>query len=92
MKDQDVELLECVLEREDLSPSARAAFEEMAALGKDLTAKQRGWAQAALRGDRYEAEPEYENLVSSGRCPRGREVELMVKDKPLKPPSRRTGA
>lgn len=31
----------------------------------------------------------YENLVSSGKAPRGREVELLVKDKPLRPPSRR---
>lgn len=32
--------------------------------------------------------PQYENLVSSGKVPRGREVEIMVKDKPLRPPPR----
>jgi len=31
----------------------------------------------------------YANLDSSGKAPRGREVELMVKDKPLRPPGRR---
>jgi len=97
MSAEDRELLEAVLERPDLDQGAREAFEAMlqrfavppATNSAKLTAKQRAWAQAALRGDRYQAEPEYENLVSSGKAPRGREVELMVKDKPLKPPRRR---
>jgi hypothetical protein len=54
-----------------------------------LSTKQRAWAIACLRGERYEPEPDYVNMVSSGLVPRGREVELLVKDKPLKPPGRK---
>jgi hypothetical protein len=83
------ELLEAVLEREDLSDYARSAFEDMQRQERSLSPKQRAWAEAALKGERYEAEPEYKNMVSRGLVTPGKEVELMVKDKPLKPPGRK---
>jgi hypothetical protein len=49
-----------------------------------LTVKQHAWVRRELDKHR----PSYENLVSSGSAPRGREVELMVRDKPLRPPGR----
>jgi hypothetical protein len=39
--------------------------------------------------DRVGVVVEYENLVSSGRAPLGKPVELLVKDRPLKPPTKR---
>jgi hypothetical protein len=47
-----------------------------------LTEKQR----EAVKRAHERLVPQYENLVSSGKVPRGREVELMVRDKPLRPP------
>lgn len=88
--DRDAELLEAALDQ-DLTPDAREAFERMRvelARRGPLTPKQRAWASAASRGEHYEPELEYENLVSSGHVPRGREVALMVRDKPLRPPGR----
>jgi hypothetical protein len=83
------ELLEAVLERDDLSDYARSAFEDMQRQERSLSPKQRAWAEAALKGERYEPEPEYENMVSRGLVPRGKEVEILVKDRPLKPPGRK---
>ena len=59
------------------------------AQGRRLSPKQRAFAEATLAGERYEAEETYKNDVSAGTVPRGREVELLVKDKPLAPPGRR---
>jgi hypothetical protein len=89
--DLDAELLEAALEREDLSFDVRERFESMAAeLARrgPLSEKQRAWVTAATQGGRYEAPVEYENLVSSGRVPRGREVASMVRGRALKPPGR----
>jgi hypothetical protein len=91
--EKDAELIDAVLERDDLSDAARTAFEDMlgklAGRGYALSAKQRAWVLCAARGERYEPAEEYENAFSAGRVPRGREVELLVRDKPLKPPGRR---
>jgi hypothetical protein len=57
--------------------------------GRSLTPKQRAFAEATLAGDKYERPETYDNLVSGGTVPRGREVELLVRDKPLRPPGRR---
>ena len=87
--DNDRELLEAVLERDNLSEKALIAFSNMLdglSFGRPLSAEQRAWATAALEGQQYVPSEKYENLVSSGKVPRGREVELMVTDKPLKPP------
>ena len=59
------------------------------AAGRRLSPKQRAFAEATLAGDRYQAEETYRNEVSAGTVPRGREVELLVRDKPLSPPGRR---
>lgn len=73
--------------------AAADAFRRMLAGRCKLTPKQRAWAEGVAEGRFVEAEPEYENLVSSGRVPRGREVEtpaaLRRENLPLRPPGRR---
>ena len=87
MLSSDVLVLEAAMEHE--STSDVAAFEDMLQNGRPLTDAQRAWATAASRGERYEPEEKYLNMVSAGTVPRGREVELMVRDKPLRPPGKR---
>lgn len=74
----DHELLAAVLEKDGLSDDRRIIFEDMLEkmqrYGRPLTSKQRDFAKAALEGEKYEPEPEYQNLVSSGRVPVGRPV------------------
>lgn len=89
MISSDVLVLEAAMEHESTSDVARKAFEDMLQKGRPLTDAQRAWATAASRGERYEPEEKYLNMVSAGTVPRGREVELMVRDKPLRPPGRR---
>jgi len=90
---QDVELLKKLLDDHwhELREGEGNAFGDMldALEGGqgELTDKQRSWAREV--GERVGAVIEYENLMSTGRAPRGREVELMVKDKPLRPPQRK---
>ena len=88
----DRELLRKLLDREEITKSEREAFAEMAeefdtGVRLVLSAKQRDWAKRVL--ERHE--PTYENLVSSGKVPRGREVPtpLALQNLPLKPPGRR---
>jgi hypothetical protein len=64
------------------------AFKEMLERGRALSPKQRSWLQDVH--ERIIGTPNYQNLVSEGRAPREREVELLVKDRPLKPPPGRT--
>jgi hypothetical protein len=54
---------------------------------RQLSGRQREW----LRGVRDRFVPQYENLVSSGKVPRGREVETpaVLKILPKRPPTRR---
>jgi hypothetical protein len=93
----DHALLAAVLERDGLSDDRRAIFEDMLqklqTYGRPLTKKQRDFAKAALEGEKYEPEPEYENLVSSGRVPIGRPVVtppvLRPENLPKRPPPRK---
>lgn len=68
-----------------------SAFAEMLARGRPLSLKQRGWLRAVY--EKTFDEPMYENLASSGKLCRGREVEtpaiLRRENLPLRPPQRR---
>jgi hypothetical protein len=88
--ERDRQLLGRVLAQE-LTGEQREAFADMLAglvegRRSQLSANQRGWARGVLDAHA----PEYENLVSSGRVPRGREVEVpaALRDLPKRPPSR----
>ncbi len=98
MNDGDARLLTEVLryveERHD-DPDERTdvpyrAFKDMLDRGAALSDKQRAWVRSVHA--RLFDETTYENLVSSGRVPRGREVETpaILRDLPKKPPPRRT--
>lgn len=88
---EDIALLKRALEKEDLRDSSREAFEDMLerieAKGMTLSDKQRAWVLRALDV------PEYENLVSSGKVPIGKPVELpwqlRPENLPKKPPGRK---
>lgn len=88
----DKELLDLVLEEEELPDEQREAFTDMRQkLGSGkLSEKQRAFVRGVL-GDK--AEPEYENLVSSGKVSVGNHVEtpaiLRRENLPLRPPARR---
>lgn len=66
------------------------AFRGMLARDRALSDKQRAWLIEVY--ERVYRSPHYENLVSGGKAPLGRPVELMVRDKPLRPPPRRSDA
>lgn len=51
-----------------------------------LSLKQKAWIEDAHQ----RIVPQYLNLASRNVMVRGREVEVLVKDKPLRPPGRRT--
>lgn len=53
---------------------------------RELTERQRAWARSV----RERFAPTYQNLVSSGQVPRGREVPLpqVLRDLPKRPPTR----
>jgi hypothetical protein len=65
---------------------------------RTLTPKQRRWANAiAATSGHIEESPGPEDddgpeptRLTGGDVPRGREVELLVKDRPLRPPTRRS--
>jgi hypothetical protein len=83
----DREMLAKLLAHE-LKDEEREAFADMLeglnGKWRQLTEKQRAWASKRLD----ELAPTYSNLVSSGQVPRGKEVQLMFKPGPLKPPRR----
>jgi hypothetical protein len=86
----DLAMLRAMLASEKLPPVEREAFGDMLErLEKypTLTDRQRAYVRDV--GERLEILQEYENGISNGTVPRGREVELMVKDKPLRPPGRK---
>ena len=88
---EDACLLQTILASDKIYEDDREAFTEMLDLmelqGTCLSKKQRAWARSV--GERLDLLVEgYENLVSSGKVPRGQEVALLVKDRPLKPPGR----
>lgn len=66
------------------------AFRSMLARRRPLTPKQRAWVEGIAEGRYVEPEPEYQNLVSSGLAPRGREVETpaVLLNLPKRPPGR----
>lgn len=94
-RDDDLAMLRRLVDdyATDLSDLERDAFDDMleqltsGAFGV-LTAKQRDWAKTVA--ERVGAVG-YDNLVSSGRVPRGREVPTpaVLQRLPLKPPGRR---
>jgi len=67
-----------------------AAFKSMLAHNRPLTDKQRSWARS-IHEQIFES-PKYENLVSRGLVPRGREVPTptVLQNLPKKPPQRRS--
>jgi hypothetical protein len=90
-RDRDVKRLRALLERwNELTEWEGNAFGDMldalTADPRELTTAQRESVEKAA--DRLGLEIEYEDLISSGKAPRGREVESMIKDHPLKPPGR----
>jgi len=70
-----------------LSDEQREAFEDMLEKMGDrgLTEKQRSWVKGVLD------EPEYENLVSSGKVPRGKDIPTpaVLQNLPKRPPTRK---
>lgn len=66
--------------------NARRAFRSMLDRSLPLSDRQRAWVRGVY--EKVFDAPTYENAVSSGRVPRGREVVLLVDamSKPLKPP------
>lgn len=91
-REDDLQLLRTVLASDKLSDDNREAFEDMLTRldGQYLTLNEKQRAYVKGVGERHELLIEYENGISSGKVPRGREVALMVKDKPLRPPTRRS--
>lgn len=98
MSDDDARLLMEVLryveDRHD-DPDERTdipyrAFKGMLDRGEPLSDKQRAWVRGVH--ERLFDEPKYENLVSGGRVPRGREVPTpaVLRDLPKRPPPRPT--
>jgi hypothetical protein len=88
----DRSLLQSIVDDEDIAEDVRVKFEDMLSrldkTNRPLTDAQRGWATATRGGERYEAVEKYENLVSRGLVPRGREVVVNTGPKPLRPPGR----
>lgn len=88
----DGQLLADILEHEEITESEREAFSDMAAgllEGRVLSRRsggQREWVERV----HARLVPAYENLVSRGLVPRGREVPTpeVLKNLPLKPPGR----
>lgn len=90
LRDEDIKLLKRVIALlEEQGKDAEHFSNMLAALEEgrfgNLTTKQRKWAKDTLD------EPEYENLVSTGKAPRGREVPTpaVLQHRPLKPPGRK---
>jgi hypothetical protein len=95
-REEDLKLLRSVLEK-PISPVVREKFEDMLAQMTasehlyenqySLSRKQRQFVQDEL--DKFE--PRYENLVSNGLVPRGREVEMpaVLQNLPKRPPTRK---
>lgn len=92
-RDADIALLHTLLDDSELRPDEREAFSTMLdeLVGPQgfpcLTPSRRRWAREVAARVRPGA---YENLVSSGRVPRGREVPTpaVLQHLPKKPPGR----
>jgi len=93
---EDAKLLRDLLEWQEVNDPdgarvSTAPFAQMLEHDRPLTAKQRQWAQRLLAS--LNGEVVYTNDWSSGKVPRGREVEtppmLKRENLPLRPPGRR---
>jgi len=97
-REEDLRLLEDLLCNHDheLSPTELEAFADMRddllAYGtgegyRELTVPRRSWLQKTLA----RVAPQYENLVSRGLVPRGREVPTpaVLQKLPMKPPAKK---
>lgn len=100
-RDEDLALLTMVLEKE-LPSDVRTAFEDMREqmttergagptgplwVQHSLSPKQRDW----VRRTGLDHVPQYENLYSAGKVPRGREVVVNTGPLPKRPPPRSSG-
>lgn len=90
LRDEDIKLLKRVIEFLESRSQDTEHFSNMLTgleqrRFNNLTTKQRKWAKDNLD------EPTYENLISSGKAPRGREVPTpaVLQIRPLKPPGRK---
>ncbi len=89
-RDHDLRILGELLENTELRETEREAFADMKQALVDeyhqLTEKQRAWVMIR-HGELF---PQYENLVSRGLVPRGREVETppTLRNLPKHPPGR----
>ena len=64
-------------------------FRDMLARDRSLTDKQRSWLRSVY--EKVVGTPQYENMISSGKAPRGREVPTpkVLLNLPKKPPGRK---
>jgi len=89
----DCKLLDEILSKESIEhlvPGAFKNFHWRLAQGLALSVKQHDWVRRFY--EKFFDKPQYENLVSSGKAPRGREVTtpecLWRENLPLRPPGR----
>jgi hypothetical protein len=91
-REDDLKMLNDVMELETTTEEQKDAFHNMRGVllrgeYQTLTIKQRSWLKSVL------GVPEYENLITNGKAPRGREVPtipaLQRQNLPLKPPAKR---
>lgn len=93
-RDRDLALLRKLVDENDggLYSGERQAFWDMLERleveeQSQLTDKQRSWVTETA--ERLDCADAVESRFTDGPVPRGREVEILVKDKPLRPPTRR---
>ena len=91
VRQQDIELLTKLIEEfgDQLRKGELEAFKDMHTglcngTWSMLTEKQRAWCKKKLE----DFIPEYENLVSSGKVPRGKEVVMNIGPLPKRPPQK----
>jgi hypothetical protein len=88
----DAELLQAVIDADHVADMHKERAEDMLfhldGTNRPLTPAQRKYMESVLHGEKYERPVDYENLISSGKAPRGAEVELKVGPLPKRPPQR----
>ncbi len=90
-RELDTQQLDELLNMSELTETQREAFVDMKGWLTDhhqLTDKQRSWVKSLHE----KLVPQYQNLVSNGLVPRGREVETpeVLRHLPKRPPQRRS--
>ena len=92
--ERDIERLNTILTMDDVDEDTKSKFEDMLQklihVGGMLSQSQRAWADSVLKGEKYEPEIKYENMVSSGKVSGKSTVQLLIKDHPLRPPQRKS--